>query len=52
MKQIFVVYTDNGYEGMGEPLRAFSTEALANLFVAGNLYSSPRMVVKLRATIT
>jgi len=44
--QIFVVFADYGVEGKGEPIKAFSSERMAALFISGNIYSSPEMVIK------
>ena len=34
-QSVFIVYIDHGYEGCSPPQRAFATEELANLFIAG-----------------
>jgi hypothetical protein len=34
-RMVFIICRDGGYEGFSEPLEAFETEELANLFVKG-----------------
>lgn len=47
-KMVFVVYEDRGHEGCSKPFRAFSTEALANLFIEGaSFYSSQMKIIAL-----
>jgi uncharacterized protein (UPF0303 family) len=35
IENVFVVYVDYGLEGFGKPIRCFSTEELAALYVSG-----------------
>lgn len=45
MTEVWIVYRNHGPEGCSEPLAAFSSERLANIFVSGASYNYTRMEV-------